>query len=591
MRILLKALIMDMVRQFRWRMGLLVFLMVASSLLDGMGLALLYPLLALAGLGKTGEPSRISEGVESIFSSLGVPLSILSVVILVVAVFFVQNLLFLAQGWWAAQMQHRYVVFWRSNLFRSYMGASWSFFTKNKAGTLINSLIGEADRLGGAFYLVTQLASASTVCSVYLGLSFFVSWQITLGILLVGLCLSFVTFGMVKIGYRVGKGISAGVAELQTVTGEVMQGAKVIKATATEEDASLRFQGVAERLRKYYFWSSFQPNILKSLFEFSSVCIFCVMLFISASRGLIDPAAVLVIAAIFFRLLPRLFALQQNLQLLGGYLPAIGVISQFEGEAKSHREIAGDAKVRIFQGSVGIAFQSVSFSYENDVILQDISLEIASGGIAGIVGGSGAGKTTLVDCLLHLMEPSSGVILVENIPLESLSLHGWRRCVGYVSQETFLFNDSIRNNLLWGSLGANFEDALEACRKAQIHEFIESLPEGYDTHVGDRGVRLSGGQKQRIGLARALVHRPSLLILDEATSALDSYSEQQVMRAIEKLRGECTMVIVAHRLSTVRCADVIHVLEKGDLVEQGSWNDLLQKNGRFRQLWEMQNRV
>jgi ATP-binding cassette subfamily C protein len=214
-----------------------------------------------------------------------------------------------------------------------------------------------------------------------------------------------------------------------------------------------------------------------------------------------------------------------------------------------------------------------------------VNLTIPARQVTAICGPSGAGKSTLADLLLGLLQPSAGRILIDGEPLAGSRLHAWRQSIGYVPQETFLFHDTVRANLLWARPEATESEVRAALRAAAAAEFVSQLPDGLDTVTGDRGVRLSGGERQRLALARAILRQPSLLVLDEATSSLDTQNEQFIQQALERLHGELTIVIIAHRLSTVRVADQIIVLKGGRMVETGAWDDLCQREGGvFREL-------
>jgi ABC-type multidrug transport system fused ATPase/permease subunit len=237
-----------------------------------------------------------------------------------------------------------------------------------------------------------------------------------------------------------------------------------------------------------------------------------------------------------------------------------------------------------------VRFDSVSFRYspESDWALTDITIEIPRGQRIAFVGPSGAGKSTLIALLLRFYDPQRGSILVDGIPLPDLELHSWRQHLAVVSQDTHIFNASIRENIGYGQPNADEQDIVASARLADAHVFISTLPQGYDTYVGDHGVGLSGGQKQRIALARAIVRKADLLILDEATNALDSISESVVMDSIRALGRDCTVIAIAHRLSTVMHSDKIVVLEGGRVKEQGPPSELLRNHALFAQLYELQ---
>ena len=238
-----------------------------------------------------------------------------------------------------------------------------------------------------------------------------------------------------------------------------------------------------------------------------------------------------------------------------------------------------------------IQFESVSLSYANDSIyaLKDLSFEIPRNQVTALVGESGAGKSSIIDLLLGLYQPTAGEILVDGNRLDQYCLSEWRRAIGVVSQDTFIFNASILENLRYGRPETGLDEVTAAAKAAQAHDFISLLPKGYDTVVGERGYSLSGGQRQRLALARALIKQPEILILDEATSALDSESEKLIQQALTQFQSGRTIIVVAHRLSTIVNADQILVLEKGQVIEQGTHHSLLKKYGRYARYWALQS--
>lgn len=238
----------------------------------------------------------------------------------------------------------------------------------------------------------------------------------------------------------------------------------------------------------------------------------------------------------------------------------------------------------------GITFKSVSFTYpgHDKQVLKDVTLKLPRGTTLALVGGSGAGKSTLADLLPRFYDPTGGCIILDDTDLREFDITSIRKCMGIVSQDTFLFNNSVRNNIAYGKQEATEEEVVAAAKRANAYEFISKLPQQFDTMIGDRGVMLSGGQRQRLAIARALLQNPDILILDEATSALDTVSERLVQGALEELSRDRTTLVIAHRLSTVRKADQIAVLEQGKVVEVGTHEELLQKGGYYSRLYGMQ---
>ena len=249
------------------------------------------------------------------------------------------------------------------------------------------------------------------------------------------------------------------------------------------------------------------------------------------------------------------------------------------------RQGEGDAALR-----GDIVFENVSFRYplsRNDA-LHNVNLSVRRGEIIALVGYSGAGKSTLVDLVAGFWLPTSGTIYIDGMDLRTISLHSLRKHIGSVTQDIVLFDDTIRGNILFGRPGAPEEEVMEAARAAFAHEFIMELPEGYNTMIGERGVRLSGGQKQRITIARAIIRNPTILILDEATSSLDTESEQQVQKALEKLMSGRTTIVIAHRLSTVQRADRIVVMSGSRIIQEGTHDELLCRGGLYKELYSLQ---
>ncbi|NEO96144.1 MAG: ATP-binding cassette domain-containing protein, partial [Moorea sp. SIO3G5] len=238
-----------------------------------------------------------------------------------------------------------------------------------------------------------------------------------------------------------------------------------------------------------------------------------------------------------------------------------------------------------------IEFKSVSLSYSNDdnLALNNLTFTLPRHQVTALVGESGAGKSSIIDLFIGLYQPTAGHILVNGRPLADYCLEDWRRQIGVVSQDTFIFNDSILENLRYGRPSASLDEVVEAAKAAQAHRFILALPDGYETVVGERGYKLSGGQRQRLALARALIKQPEILILDEATSALDSESEKLIQQALEQFQKERTVIVIAHRLSTIAEADQILVLERGEVVEHGTHKSLLHQGERYARYWKLQS--
>ena len=306
-------------------------------------------------------------------------------------------------------------------------------------------------------------------------------------------------------------------------------------------------------------------------------------------------APLFVALLLFHRGLQATISLQSSWQSVMNKIgPLEMVVDEFESLA-TNRESSGNVEMETFRESIELDHVSFSYDENEGLVLHDINLNIQANTTTAFVGESGAGKSTLVDLLTLMLRPQNGELRVDGVSGEDIDLASWRSQIGYVSQETVIFDDTIANNIsLWDSgdmpsaeVQAQVE---EAARKAHAHEFISAMPNGYETVAGDRGVRLSGGQQQRLFIARELFKQPNLLILDEATSALDTKSERYIQKSIDALKGTMTVVIIAHRLSTIKNVDEVVVLEGGRVVEAGSYHELTgHDSSRFRQMVEMQS--
>jgi ATP-binding cassette subfamily C protein len=300
-------------------------------------------------------------------------------------------------------------------------------------------------------------------------------------------------------------------------------------------------------------------------------------LLLFAAEGLhLANAEVLLLLFLFARVMPRLTSLYGGVHGLLGLLPSFRAVMDLQARCDAAREPApaADAPVRLTRH---VRCEGVSFGYpaRTSLAIADLDVTIDAGSTTAIVGVSGAGKSTLADLLLGLLRPSSGRVLIDDVALDPSRLSAWREQIGYVAQDTFLFHDTVRANMRWACPDATDADILDAFRQAAADRFVAALPQGLDTVLGDRGMRLSGGERQRLALARALLRKPSLLILDEATSALDSDNERLVLQSIQALHGRVAIVLISHRLSTLRGADTVYVLDGGRVVEAGSWQGLL----------------
>jgi ATP-binding cassette subfamily C protein len=332
------------------------------------------------------------------------------------------------------------------------------------------------------------------------------------------------------------------------------------------------------------------PATVRGVLEYIAL-IGLVIILVLASKGLgVAPANVVIVLALFGRLFPRMTALQAQLYYLNANVHSIEAINKLQtaAEAEAERQDDSSEPLKINQPAT-LTVRNLQVRFGERVVLDQINLTIPIPGLLAVVGRSGAGKSTLVHALLGLVEPNAGSIQLGNYQLASAPLRAWRRAIGYVPQETTLFHASIRDNLTLLNPAASEAEIKLAVQRAHAYDFIRACPEGFDTIIGDQGVKLSGGQRQRLGIARALLTNPTLLLMDEAMSALDGESEAELLRTLEELRKQMGILIIAHRLGAVRSANAICVFDAGRIVETGTWNELMARKSLLYSLVESQS--
>jgi ATP-binding cassette subfamily C protein len=457
---------------------------------------------------------------------------------------------------------------------------------------MVNFIIVECVRLGAAFFAILQLTVAATILCIYVTIAILVSGKVMLYMVAAGLILFTIVRPIRSATRRYGKALGPINAEMAGTINEMVAGAKLIKATAGQDKASALMGAQIDRLRANATWSAFLPSTIRSVFEFGAILTVLGALVYGMKVEQASPAQLLLIIALIARLFPRLLQVQVFHNLLNLTAPSYAIVRGAHERFAARREDVRAAAIgAIDPGHIlpaDITARDITIRYGEYTALDRVSFRIPVGQVVGFVGPSGAGKTTLIDTVLGLVVPAEGEVKIGEVALRDLDLRAWRHKVGYVSQETFLFHDTIANNIRWNAPDIPMKEVESAAHAAGLESFIANLPAGYDTIVGERGAKLSGGQRQRVSIARALVRQPALLVLDEATSALDSLSEQDMMAMLDTLRGKMAIAIVAHRFSTVRNADFIYVLDEGRIVEQGTWDALSGQKALFHRLMQAQ---
>lgn len=601
-------LYLRILRYLRPYVGLLavaILGMITFSALDALSFTLLIPFLnvlfhggdsALAAaelFGSTGRVRGVLQATVGPLVDSAAPMDALrNVVLLMFGVFLVKNIALYVQTYSVAVIQAAVTRDLRDDIYAHLVRLDFAFFQSTRVGQVISRLTADVDQLRT---LVTsnlaQALSSLIQVVVFVVLLFLISWKLTL-VALVALPVMGVLWGRFR--KRLRKGVLRvlnAVGELASHVQETASGIRLVKASGAEAWETERFRRLTHMHYKATVrnerWRKFFPPATEMI---SAVAVLALLWFgsflVLEERSLGASTFLLALVGAMRLLAPAKWL---------GQFPAVAQ----PGLAAAERafelldqpvEIADRPGARPVRGfREALRLEGLGFAYEaGEPTLEGIDLTIRPGEVVALVGASGAGKSTLADLLPRFQEATTGRVLLDGIDVRELRLGELRSLFGIVTQETILFHATVRENIAYGVAGATEEQVRAAARAANAAEFIEQLPDGYETMLGERGVRLSGGQRQRVAIARALLRNPPILILDEATSALDTQSERLVQQAIDELLHDRTVIVIAHRLSTVRRADQIVVLDRGRIVERGTHEQLLARRGAYHRLYALQ---
>jgi ATP-binding cassette subfamily C protein len=582
-----------LLRLMPWRVAMAVGAMVGVSLSEGIGLLLVVALLNLVGLDvQQGTVGWFAQLVWLTFTFVGMQPTLVPVLAIYVFIVSLHALFARWQNIAVATIENEFVAHLREELYLSILKTTWLFFSRRRASDFSHALTTELDRVYAATHSLLSLVASAIVIMIYLIIALQLSGVMTGLVFVCGSGLFLALRSRIQAAGRSGERLSSATNELYSTVSEHLTGMKAAKSYAAERVHGDIFSRLSRRLTDVYVDAVRSQVDSKLWFEIGSVMMLSCILYVSLEILAVPAAAVLMLLLLFVRIMPKISSIQQHSQGFVQGLPAFTTVARLQAQCDEAAE-PQSAWSEGIELREAIRLEQVSFGYEGGedrLIFRDLDLTIRAGQTTAIVGPSGAGKSTIADLVIGLVAPERGRVLVDGVPLTPQHMWSWRRQIGYVSQETFLFHDTVRTNLLWARPDADDEELWDALRMSAAEEFVRALPNGLETVVGDRGIRLSGGERQRVALARALVRRPSILILDEATSSLDSENERRIQSAIDLLHGRITILVIAHRLSTIRSVDGIHVVEHGRLTESGNWGDLYARSdSRLRALCQAQD--
>lgn len=564
-----------------------------ASVLEGFGILLVLPLFESIGQSQNQESANYFVLiVYDLIEFVGMSPSVTSVIIFIVSVFILKGIVnFFALGM-IAKLMGELLLKLKVNLYENYSNMTYKYYTIKDTGNFINLINEQPNKAINAFQQITIMFGHLISFVILMFLAFSSAWDFAVMAFIFGLI---VVILFVKLNSYV-RSLSRITATENGILNkwmiQALQSFKYLKATNQMFLLKSRILKSINILTDNQIKTGVASAFTQSVREPVAVVFIMSLIFVQIviSNQEFEPIVVSII--LFYRALGSMLGVQSFFQGTFQYIGSLELISrEFNDQIKNKNN---DGNIQLDKLNNAIELNKINFRFnKSKLVFKDLSIKFDANTSIAIVGDSGSGKSTIVNIISLLLEPSSGQLLIDGIDSKRINHASWKNQIGYVSQETVIFDDTIKNNIsMWNSSNLDDKQLLRkiksSARDANILDFIESLPNGFGTYVGDRGVQLSGGQRQRIFIARELFRNPSLLILDEATSSLDSQSEKQIQKSIDSLKGKITIIIIAHRLSTIKNVDKIFTVGNGALIEEGTYFDLINKDSYFRRITELQ---
>lgn len=569
------------------RVWLLLIFSILVAFLDGFGLSMLMPLMeSLEMNNDTTEDGVLVRLVRF----LGLYGTLNSVLKFMFGIFFVKAIIKFSMGYFQARMLRSLNVRLSTKMYSSIVEVDYSYFSKYNVGHFMAIINVHLPILVNSFSSFISLITSLTMTLTYLVMAGLISWEIAVFSLLMGLLVIGLMQVIVNYVKKLSKVIASIDKENTQIAIQAIYAFKYMASTYSYEKIKNIYKKSIVKITKLSFQQGVASTFSQAFQELATIFLLIALILIQVQALGHPITAVMVVLMLFYRGINQMLSVQRQYQYL---VSIVGKIESADAELQSlnkFKENRGLIKLDTNINKKDLIFKNVCYSYQGNktYAVKNINLTINANKTVALVGPSGSGKSTLVDLLTGLLKPTEGEILFDKTNLNEIDFRSWRPKIGFVNQEITLFDDSLWNNICLYDDKATEEKLVEICKLANIWDFIKETDNGLYTLVGDRGARLSGGQRQRISIARELYKDPDMLILDEATSALDAESESIIKESIEKLKGKLTVVIIAHRLSTIKQADVVYLMEKGEVIGSGSFDELYTKKVQFSKMVELQ---
>nr|WP_321169279.1 ABC transporter ATP-binding protein [Halorubrum rubrum] len=560
-----------------------------AALLEGVGISFILPIIELAQSG--GAPSESADGYAGVFLQLyeflGVPFVIEWLIVGVALVMVARYTASFLVSWLRVALKTYYVRHLQTEAFESALDARVAYFDSEGSDDVMNAIVTQAEYAGKVIKDFVKFFEQLLLALMYLGIALYLSWELTLfGAVVLG-GLTYLFRNVLEPGYALGDLVADANERIQETVQAGTQGIRDVKLFQMDDELFSSFSDHVDQYTTSSVHLGRNQAAIQDFYNLLAAVMVFVMIYAAINLTSMDLSSLGVFLFAMFRLAPRVSSLNRRFYKFEGRLPHLVRTQLFVEELKRNEEPT-EKEQPVPDDPFPIAFEDVTFSYEDETVLRDVSFDVDSQEFVAFVGQSGAGKSTVASLLARMYEPDTGDVTADGVPIDEFDIDEWRGRVAIVRQDPFIFNETLEYNLTIGNRSASRTEIERVCEIAQVTEFLDDLPRGYETELGDNGVRLSGGQRQRIALARALLKDADVLILDEATSDLDTGIESDVQREIERMNREYAIVAIAHRLSTVRGADRIYALEDGRITEEGEHQELVDDDGLYADLYATQ---
>lgn len=571
----------------RYRLIIVFALAILGGILDSIGLTMFLPLLQMADGGTSTDMGNLSF-ITNGLSAIGIQLTLLKALVILVFVFLLKGIVMYYSGIYRLLTQQILTKKIRMNIINEFPYYPYSEYIKTDLGQIQNIFIGEMNRLLNTYTNYTAMIQGAIMIVIYMVFTFIVDWKFAF-LVVIGGIVSNLIFAKIN---KLTKQRSENISEVNNIfAGTLLQYIthfKYLRATGKILDYRGKVESSIDEIQNEVLHVNLLTNKVSAFRE--PLLIVIVAIVIGIQVYFIDsPISAIIVSLLFFyRALVGVVSVQSNFNLTVSNQGAINNIMNFYGRMLTFHEQSGTKEILDFKNRIEL--KNVVFAYNEQIILRNINLILPKNQCIALVGESGSGKTTLANILINLLKPTTGEITIDDIPYKELKSYSLQQRIGYITQEPTIFNDTIYNNVsFWAEkTPENLKKFNDVMKKSLLTTLVESLADKEDSVLGNNGINLSGGQRQRISIARELFKEVDILVLDEATSALDSQSEQQIQYNIERLHGNVTLIIIAHRLSTIKNADVIYLIEKGEIIESGSFLELKNKSLTFSRMVELQ---